>query len=156
INPFDQPNVAESKQNTAHLLAEAGTGPLPAGEPVFTDGAGEGYAEPRRLPGAPADLGGGLDAGLQALPDRGYLAILAYPARDGDATAAGLRDALAGRTTHPVTFGWAPRFLHSTGQYHKGGPQNGVFLQITGAVTADVPVPGRDFTLGRLQLAQAL
>ena len=55
-----------------------------------------------------------------------------------------------------MTFGWGPRFLHSTGQYHKGGPQNGVFLQITGAVTADVPVPGRDFTLGRLQLAQAL
>ena len=156
INPFDQPNVAESKENTARLLAEAGTGPLPTGEPAFTDGAVEVYAEPGRLPGAPADLGGVLDAVLQALPDRGYLAIMAYLDRDGDAGAAALRDVLAGRTTHPVTFGWAPRFLHSTGQYHKGGPQNGVFLQITGAVTADVPVPGRDFTLGRLQLAQAL
>jgi glucose-6-phosphate isomerase len=156
IDPFDQPNVAESKENTARLLAEAGTGPLPAGEPAFSDGAVEVYAEPGQLPGAPADLAGALDSLLQALPDRGYLAIMAYLDRDGDAGAAALRDALAGRTTHPVTFGWGPRFLHSTGQYHKGGPQNGVFLQITGAVTADVPVPGRDFTLGRLQLAQAL
>jgi hypothetical protein len=48
--------------------------------------------------------------------------------------ATGLRDALASQTTHPVTFGWGPRFLHSTGQYHKGGPSNGTFLQITGAV----------------------
>ncbi len=156
INPFDQPNVAESKENTARLLAGAGDGSLPTGEPAFTDGAVEVYAEPGQLPGAPADLAGVLDSLLQALPDRGYLAIMAYLDRDGDAGAAALRDALAGRTTHPVTFGWGPRFLHSTGQYHKGGPQNGVFLQITGVVTADVPVPGRDFTLGRLQLAQAL
>jgi glucose-6-phosphate isomerase len=97
-----------------------------------------------------------LDALLMALPDRGYLAIMAYLDRDGQAAATGLRDALASRTTHPVTFGWGPRFLHSTGQYHKGGPQDGVFLQITGAVHSDVQVPGRDFTLGRLQLAQAL
>jgi glucose-6-phosphate isomerase len=55
-----------------------------------------------------------------------------------------------------VTFGWAPRFLHSTGQFHKGGPQVGVFLQITGAVSRDVDVPGRPYTFGRLQLAQAL
>jgi len=155
INPFDQPNVAESKENTARLLAEAGTGPLPTGEPVLTDGAVEVYAEPGLLPET-GGLAGVLDSLLLALPDRGYLAIMAYLDRDGDGHAAALRDALAGRTTHPVTFGWGPRFLHSTGQYHKGGPQNGVFLQITGAVAVDVEVPGRDFTLGRLQLAQAL
>jgi len=155
INPFDQPNVAESKENTSRLLAEAGTGPLPAGEPVLTDGAVEVYADPGRLPAA-GGLAGVLDALLMALPDRGYLAIMAYLDRDGEAAATGLRDALASRTTHPVTFGWGPRFLHSTGQYHKGGPQDGVFLQITGAVHSDVQVPGRDFTLGRLQLAQAL
>jgi len=155
INPFDQPNVAESKENTARLLAEAGTGPLPAGEPVLTDGAVEVYADRDLLPAA-GGLAGVLDALLMALPDRGYLAIMAYLDRDGEAAATGLRDALAGRTTHPVTFGWGPRFLHSTGQYHKGGPQVGVFLQVTGAVHSDVRVPGRDFTLGRLQLAQAL
>ena len=55
-----------------------------------------------------------------------------------------------------MTFGWGPRSLHSTGQYHKGGPPSGVFLQVTGAVTEDVGVPGEPYTLGRLQLAQAL
>ena len=54
-----------------------------------------------------------------------------------------------------MTFGWGPRFLHSTGQYHKGGPQVGAFLQITGAVTDDLPVPGRPYTFGELQAAQA-
>ncbi len=68
----------------------------------------------------------------------------------------GLRAALAARLAHPVTFGWAPRFLHSTGQFHKGGPQTGAFLQVTGAVTEDLEVPGRDFTFGGLQAAQAL
>jgi len=155
IDPFDQPNVAESKENTARLLAEAGTGPLPAGEPAFTDGAVEVYAEPALVTGV-GGLAGVLDSLLLALPDRGYLAIMAYLDRDGEARAAELRGALAARTTHPVTFGWGPRFLHSTGQYHKGGPQNGVFLQITGTVADDVEVPGRDFTLGRLQMAQAL
>jgi glucose-6-phosphate isomerase len=55
-----------------------------------------------------------------------------------------------------VTFGWGPRFLHSTGQLHKGGPPVGVFLQVTGAVERDVDVPGRPFSFGRLEMAQAL
>jgi glucose-6-phosphate isomerase len=155
INPFDQPNVAESKENTARLLEQAGEGPLPAGRPAFTDGAVEVHADPEVLGGA-ADLAAVLDALVLALPPGGYLAIMAYLDRGGDAAAAGLRDALASRTTHPVTFGWGPRFLHSTGQYHKGGPQTGVFLQLTGDAGNDVPVPGRPFTLARLQLAQAL
>jgi glucose-6-phosphate isomerase len=54
-----------------------------------------------------------------------------------------------------VTFGWGPRYLHSTGQYHKGGPQTGAFLQITGAVIEDLPVPGRPYTFGQLEAAQA-
>ena len=54
-----------------------------------------------------------------------------------------------------MTFGWGPRFLHSTGQYHKGGPQVGSYLQITGAVTEDLPVPGQPYTFGELQAAQA-
>jgi len=155
INPFDQPNVAESKENTARLLGEAGPGPLPASPPAFTDGAVEVYAGPEVLGGA-GDLATVLDSLLLALPGGGYLAVMAYLDRVGDQAASGLRDALASRTTHPVTFGWGPRFLHSTAQYHKGGPQNGVFVQITGAVQRDVPVPGRPFTLARLQHAQAL
>jgi len=155
VNPFDQPNVAESKQNTERILAEAGQKPLPTGVPTFTHGAVDVYAGPGLLP-ASGGLAEVLDALLIGLPDRGYLAIMAYLDRDGDQAAAGLRDALAARTTYPVTFGWGPRCLHSTGQYHKGGPQNGVFLQITGAIEHDIQVPGRDFTLGKLQLAQAL
>jgi len=155
VNPFDQPNVTESKDNTRRLLAEAGDGPLPAGEPAFTDGAIDVHGDADFIAGA-ADLAGLLDAVLWSLPESGYLAIMAYLDRVGDADAQRLRTALAARTPHPVTFGWAPRFLHSTGQYHKGGPQSGVFLQITGALAEDVEVPGEPYTLGRLQLAQAL
>jgi glucose-6-phosphate isomerase len=155
VNPFDQPNVAESKDNTRQLLAEAGDGPLPAGEPAFTDGAIDVHGDADFIAGA-ADLAGLLDAMLWSLPESGYLAIMAYLDRVGDADAQRLRAALAARTTHPVTFGWGPRFLHSTGQYHKGGLPTGVFLQITGALAEDVEVPGEPYTLGRLQLAQAL
>jgi glucose-6-phosphate isomerase len=155
INPFDQPNVAEAKDSTAALLDGAGNGPLPTGTPAFVHGAVEVHAEPDLLRDA-SDLPGVFDALLWSSPPGGYLAVMAYLDRVGDAAMAQLRDTLAARTTHPVTFGWGPRFLHSTGQYHKGGPQNGVFLQITGAVRQDVEVPGQPFTLGRLQLAQAL
>ncbi|MEU0570956.1 glucose-6-phosphate isomerase [Nonomuraea sp. NPDC005983] len=168
IDPFDQPNVAESKLNTAALLDLP---ELPVGEPVLVDGPVEVYGSTRAR-----DLSGVLTELLDSIPDDGYLAVTAFldrlaafdaPVPEGAdfeqmtdawmaADAATLRALLAMRTERPVTFGWGPRFLHSTGQYHKGGPQNGVFLQITGAVTDDVPVPGRPYTLGRLQLAQAL
>jgi glucose-6-phosphate isomerase len=83
--------------------------------------------------------------------------VLAYLDRVGDAAAAGLRPALAARLgDRPVTFGWGPRFLHSTGQFHKGGPQVGAFLQVTAAAESDLDVPGRPYTFGTLQLAQAL
>jgi glucose-6-phosphate isomerase len=153
VNPFAYPGVVAAKQETARLLA--GAGPPPAGVPAFTEGAVDVYAEPGLVP-ASGGLAEVLDTLLLALPDRGYLAVMAYLDRDGDRAVTAVRDALAARTTHPVTFGWGPRLLHSTGQYHKGGPQNGVFLQITGALEDDVDVPGRDFTLGGLQLAQAL
>ncbi|MFI0422620.1 glucose-6-phosphate isomerase [Spongiactinospora sp. 9N601] len=169
IDPFNQPNVAESKQNTAAILA-AGFGEE---KPVLVDGPVEVYGA---VPGEPGDLSDVLTGLLSAVPGDGYLAVLAYldrwaafdVAQPEDASLdqlteawtardpATLRALLSMRTDRPVTFGWGPRFLHSTGQYHKGGPQNGVFLQITGAVTDDVEVPGKPYTLGRLQLAQAL
>ncbi|TQS29727.1 glucose-6-phosphate isomerase [Microbispora sp. KK1-11] len=173
INPFDQPNVAESKENTTRILQEAGDGPLPTGTPVLTDGPVEVYGD---LPGDLKNLADVLTWLLRAIPERGYLAIMAYLDREAafDAAVVGeasfeemtetwasadvatLRALLDYRTDHAVTFGWGPRFLHSTGQYHKGGPATGVFLQITGAVTDDIEVPGKPYTLGRLQLAQAL
>jgi glucose-6-phosphate isomerase len=156
INPFDQPNVQESKDNTGKLLEESGDGPLPEGVPVLSDGAVDVYTdEPLLLAGA-KDLTGVMTALLHAVPERGYLAVMAYLDRHADASAAELRAALAARTERPVTFGWAPRFLHSTGQFHKGGPQVGAFLQITGVVADDLAIPGRPFGFARLQLAQAL
>ena len=156
INPFDQPNVAESKDNTKKLLDQAGDGPLPEGEPLFIDGAVAVYGDDALLAGA-KDLISALQALCDAVPERGYLAVMAYLDRVGDSSASGLRPALARRLSgRQVTFGWGPRFLHSTGQFHKGGPQHQAFLQVTGAVTDDLDVPGRPYTFGRLQLAQAL
>ena len=154
INPFDQPDVQQSKDNTATILAGA---PAPAPEPLFAEGGVEVYAAGELLGGvgdAP-DLAGAVDALLAAVPERGYLAVMAYLDRQADAGAAGLRALLARRLAHPVTFGWAPRLLHSTGQLHKGGPRTGAFLQLTGAVSRDLEIPGRPFTFGRLQAAQA-
>jgi glucose-6-phosphate isomerase len=156
INPFDQPNVQESKDNTKALLAEAGDGPLPTGEPVLEVGAVQVFGDAALLREG-ADLPGVLRALLATVPEGGYLAVMAYLDRIGDAPAARLRRLLAEHAGgRQVTFGWGPRFLHSTGQYHKGGPAVGSFLQITGAVEQDLPVPAAPYSFGRLQLAQAL
>lgn len=149
IDPFNQPNVTESKENTNRILAAG----APAETPTFVDGAVQGYWSG---PGAtPKDLTDALRLLLGGLGDTGYLAVMAYLDRFGDAAAAQVRPALAAATGRPVTFGWGPRFLHSTGQYHKGGPQVGSFLQITGAVAEDLPVPGKPYSFGELQAAQA-
>ncbi len=157
INPFDQPNVTESKDNTSALLNRLAAGePLPVGEPLVTDGAIAIYADRTQFPSV-ADLPGALAALATAVPPGAYLAITAFLDRHGQAAAAGLRPALARRLAgRAVTFGWGPRYLHSTGQYHKGGPPVGSFLQITGEPAVDIPVPGQPFTFGTLQLAQAL
>jgi glucose-6-phosphate isomerase len=146
INPFDQPNVAESKENTKRILASG----LPDEHPSFTDGAVRVYGPPA------ADLADALLALVADIVPGGYLAVMAYLDRVGDADAGRIRAGLAKVSRgRPVTFGWGPRFLHSTGQYHKGGPQVGSFLQITGTVAEDLPVPGQPYTFGTLQAAQA-
>jgi glucose-6-phosphate isomerase len=153
INPFDQPDVETAKKAARSLLdAPAGD----AATPAFTDGAVEVFAADGLLPDGTDTLAGALGALLGTVPDFGYLSVQAYLDRIADASAILLRTELARRTRVQTTFGWGPRFLHSTGQYHKGGHQNGVFLQLTGAVTDDLQVPGRPYTLGTLQLAQAL
>jgi len=155
IDPFNQPNVQESKDNTRSVLDKAGDGALPEGDPLLVDGSIEVHGDADLFGGA-LDVAGVLDAILTAVPDHGYLAVMAYLNRIADSAVATLRDALAQRTPHQVTFGWGPRFLHSTGQFHKGGPPVGAFLQITGANAFDIEVPGQPFSFGRLQLAQAL
>jgi len=148
INPFDQPNVAESKENTARILA-AGE---PAETPAFVDGPIEVYAAD---PGHATTVDDVLGWLLSRLEPDGYLAVTAFLDRYAHAELARIRDGLADHTPRAVTFGWGPRYLHSTGQYHKGGPPTGAFLQITGAVAEDLPIPGSPYTFGRLEAAQA-
>ncbi len=149
INPFDQPNVTESKDNTNKILERHA---VEEERPLFVEGAIAVHGENA---GGAATLKAALTWLIGEIGPTGYLAVMAYLDRFGDAAVAGVRPALALASGRPVTFGWAPRFLHSTGQYHKGGPQNGVFLQITGAVVDDLEVPGRPYTFGQLQAAQA-
>ncbi|MEN3304010.1 MAG: glucose-6-phosphate isomerase [Micromonosporaceae bacterium] len=145
VNPFDQPNVTESKENTQHILA---SGP-PEETPSFVDGAIVGYGPGTSVVHALVLL-------VNEVATDGYLAVMAYLDRFADSHLAALRALLAAAGgDRAVTFGWGPRFLHSTGQYHKGGPQVGSFLQVTGAVVEDLPVPGQPYTFGVLQAAQA-
>ncbi len=152
INPFDQPDV-ESAKTAARTMLE-GTPQIRAADAV------DGPVEIRAL--GPDWLGGAtsLDAAVDALLDRldardGYVAVMAYLDRIHHADLVDVRRTLAIRTKRPVTFGWGPRFLHSTGQFHKGGPPVGVYLQITGDPEAELPVPGRPFGFGDLIAAQA-
>jgi hypothetical protein len=154
INPFDQPDVEAAKKAARALLdnpqALSGTE-----EPSAVIGAVEVYG-PVGATAATGTLTQVLQEFVDGVAEGGYLAVQAYLDRLDDASATLLRSELAKRSGRQTTFGWGPRFLHSTGQYHKGGHRGGSFLQITGAVEADLPVPGRPYTLGTLQLAQAL
>ena len=85
-----------------------------------------------------------------------YVAIMAYLARGIDDDVTKLRPLLAEKMNRGVTFGWGPRFLHSTGQFHKGGQHNGAFLQITGENLNDIQIPGQKFSFHTLLMAQAL
>jgi len=152
INPFDQPNVEAAKAQARTLLdnPSAGDG-LPH---AFTEGAVEVYATDDDIRGNKT-LAGLLGSLHDLVPATGYIALQAYLDHDADADAAGLRAPVAARNGVQTTFGWGPRFLHSTGQYHKGGHPNGVFVQLTGAVREDLDIPGRPYTFGTLQRAQA-
>ena len=132
INAFDQPNVAESKQNTRDVLAG-------------------------KQPPAPPATAAELDAFLAAIRPGDYLAVMAYlpPTPQNDRRLAAARGTLRDRLKVATTVGYGPRFLHSTGQLHKGGPPVGHFLQITERADRDVPIPGVPYTFGQLEAAQA-
>jgi glucose-6-phosphate isomerase len=152
INPFDQPDVESAKQAARGMLEGDSQSPAPA----FTDGPVEVYATEGLLTGE-STLADAVEALLgQVDGDRGYLAVMAYLDRLGDADLAAVRESLAARTGRPTTFGWGPRFLHSTGQYHKGGPATGVYLQLTRRPAEDLEIPGRPFTFGGFIEAQAV
>ena len=150
IDPFDQPDVESAKAAARGLLE---TRP-DIGAPAFTvDGVEVRVSDPALA--ASGTLAGVLDALWARLGADGYVAIQAYADRTAVPQLAGIRELIAADSGRPTTFGWGPRFLHSTGQYHKGGPANGVFLQIIGAGEVDLEIPGRPFTFGQLIAAQA-
>jgi glucose-6-phosphate isomerase len=104
---------------------------------------------------ADGTVAGTLAALWSRIPADGYVSIQAYVNRLDLAQLTGLRELVAAESGRPTTFGWGPRFLHSTGQYHKGGPATGVYLQITERTDVDLEIPGRPFTFGQLIHAQA-
>jgi glucose-6-phosphate isomerase len=146
IDAFDQPNVQESKDNTKRLL--------------------EGYTESGALPEPPAGVTAaveapGLSAALDALLVQAragdYVCLQAYVTPDSAAWAEleRARLALRRRARLATTAGYGPRFLHSTGQYHKGGPNTGLYLQLVAADARDAPIPGQLYSFGTLKRAQA-
>ena len=150
IDPFDQPDVESAKIATRGLL-EARPEPAP---PAFTvDGVEVRVSDPELA--ASGTIAGVLDALWSRLPADGYVAVQAYVDRLAIPQLAGLRELVAADSGRPTTFGWGPRFLHSTGQFHKGGPAVGVFLQITERTDVDLEIPGLPFTFGQLIEAQA-
>ncbi len=150
INPFDQPDVESAKQAARGLLDSE-----PESEPAdLVDNGLQVRGSSGLLDGVDT-AAGAVEALLRRLGDDGYVAVMAYLDPERDARLHDVRASLARRTGRPVTFGWGPRFLHSTGQYHKGGPAQGVFVQITSSESTDVEIPDRAFTFGSLIAAQA-
>jgi transaldolase/glucose-6-phosphate isomerase len=142
VNPFDEPNVTEAKLATSALLAtNASEGKLPQPDEVA----------------APTDVER-IRAHLAGAGHGDYLAFCAYFMRTEarDALLSRLRVAFRDRAHNATTLGYGPRFLHSTGQLHKGGANNGVFLQLTADAPQDLPVPGESYTFATLRNAQAL
>ncbi|GJE28922.1 bifunctional transaldolase/phosoglucose isomerase [Methylobacterium organophilum] len=161
INPFDQPDVEASKVETKKLFAAAEeTGALPPETPIFEDETIALYADSANA-GALSQASGGLEAALAAHLARvkagDYVALLAYVTRN-ERHASILQEArLAVRDAKAVAtcLEFGPRFLHSTGQAYKGGPESGVFLQITADPSSDLPIPGRKLGFGTVIAAQA-
>lgn len=157
VNPFDEPNVQEAKDATRSLLdAFTRDGILPAPAPQV-DVAGVSLslsAEARRRLGP-----SGPGAFLTLLTAGDYFGLLAYVAPSNAAMATvlgGFRADVARQTGAATMFGYGPRYLHSTGQLHKGGGPNGAFVIVTCAPAEDLPVPGEPFSFGVLETAQAL
>ena len=160
IDPFDQPNVQESKDATKELLeAYRANGALPQPMPLVSEPGISASADPEALGDTPVTVDGAVAQLLSTV--RGgtdYVAILAYVPMDPDAEERlqRIRQRIGHATGAATTLGFGPRFLHSTGQLHKGGPDTGVFLQITAEPSKDLPIPGWEESFATLIAAQAL
>ncbi len=160
INPFDQPDVEASKIETRKLTSEfEETGALPPEQPIFQEGGVKLFADPANAAalGSQSSLGAYLRAHLNRLRPGDYLALLAYVERNEEHSRALEKARREVRDTKRVAtcVGFGPRFLHSTGQAYKGGPNSGVVLQITCDEAADLAVPGQRYTFGVVKAAQA-
>lgn len=159
INPFDQPNVQESKDATKELLQKfEAEGKLVEQAVLVTEGALTIYSdevESGRVP--PATVAEAVRAHLAQVKPGDYIAMLDYieETPEHDALIQDIRTNLRDATHCATTTGYGPRFLHSTGQLHKGGADNGVFLQITAPDKTDFPIPGHSYTFSTLKQAQA-
>ena len=146
-------DVESAKAASRKLLDGGGADP----EPRFTDGEVTVDASPGWLSDDVDNVHDVITEPLAGLDlETGYVAVQAYLDRHRDAALADVRTTIASATERPVTFGWGPRFLHSTGQYHKGGPSTGVYLQVTGQPERDLAVPDRPFTFHEFLIAQAV
>ncbi len=160
INPFDEPDVRASQENTRRLLETISEGKLPDEPAATRQGGLSGYLR-SDAPWSSSLSNGTLDALLSdflslARPEN-YVGILAYfpPTAERLAALDRLRRAIA-RLGPVTTLAQGPRYLHSTGQLHKGGPDTGVFLMLTADPSARIPVPGAEYGFGELHRAQAL
>jgi glucose-6-phosphate isomerase len=149
VNPFDQPDV-ESAKIAARAVLDSPAEGLSVG--VLDEGveiSSFGYElSSSKLADCLADL-------IDSASADSYLSIHCYLNREDHASAMKLRELVAQRANRPTTFGWGPRFLHSTGQYHKGGPKQGVFIQIVSGDGSDQEIPGRQFGYRKLIDSQA-
>ncbi|HYL41163.1 MAG TPA: hypothetical protein VET90_07640, partial [Candidatus Binatus sp.] len=148
INPFDQPNVEDAKERTRRFLAERGSqASVPDDAIAVSTGHGDGVAP----------LTDALRAAVARLAPPSYVALQAFiaPGPSRDAAMARMRTGIVEHLHCATTAGYGPRFQHSTGQLHKGGPAGGVFLQLTADHPADRPIPGWPYSFGQLIDAQA-
>ena len=164
INPFNQPDVEASKIVTRQLTeAYEATGKLPQETAIFEEGGIKLFADERnaanltRLAATDRSLAGFLRAHMNQLGAGDYFALLAYIEMNSthETTLQTMRHAVRDRKRVATCLGFGPRFLHSTGQAYKGGPNTGVFLQITCDDASDLQVPGQKYTFGTVKAAQA-
>ena len=159
INPFDQPNVQESKDATKELLQKfEQAGQLEEQHVIVTDDVLTIYADASasaRL--SSSTVADALQAHLSQVQPGDYIALLNYieETPEHEAVISEIRHRLRDATRNATTTGYGPRFLHSTGQLHKGGADNGVFLQLTAGDKIDLPIPGQSYTFSILKQAQA-
>jgi hypothetical protein len=154
INPFDQPNVQESKENTIHLLEEVGrSGSLSEPAPDLKEDSLEFYGAEKGE--SPAEY---LKAFFARAKPGHYIALQAYLPEKPEIhqRLQEIRILLRDELHLATTLGYGPRFLHSTGQFHKGGPNTGLFIQLTADDDEDTPIPGTHYTFGIFKRAQAL